>query len=78
HKTFINPSLSEVLCTTTAEAIAMGKFAVMPDHPSNEFFKRFKNAPYYDPDDEALALVNALESEQPEPDPTTHELTWER
>ncbi|MGD1936800.1 MAG: hypothetical protein ACFCA4_04505 [Cyanophyceae cyanobacterium] len=78
HKTFINPSLSEVLCTTTAEALAMGKFAVMPDHPSNDFFKRFRNARFYHSDAEAIQLVRDLESVQPEVDPALHELSWER
>lgn len=32
HKIFLNMSTTEVLCTTTAEALAMGKFAVIPNH----------------------------------------------
>jgi hypothetical protein len=32
HKIFLNMSITEVLCTTTAEALAMGKFAIIPKH----------------------------------------------
>lgn len=32
HKIFLNMSTSEVLCTTSAEALAMGKFVILPRH----------------------------------------------
>ena len=49
---FINPSETEVLSTTTAEAVAMGKFAIIREHPSNAFFKRFANVLFYTTSDE--------------------------
>ncbi|GLT68684.1 hypothetical protein SLA2020_408930 [Shorea laevis] len=79
YKVFINPSVSDVLCTATAEALAMGKFVVCADHPSNDFFRSFPNCLTYKSSEDFVAKVKeALENE---PLPLTPEqrynLSWE-
>jgi hypothetical protein len=37
HKIFLNMSTTEVLCTTSAEALAMGKFLIVPKHRKLKF-----------------------------------------
>ena len=79
YKIFVNPSLSEVLCTTTAEALAMGKFVIIPVHPSNQFFMQFPNCLAYRNKVEFAA--NLLWAKSHEPEPLTLEqqqlFTWE-
>ncbi|KAL0397868.1 UNVERIFIED_CONTAM: Digalactosyldiacylglycerol synthase 2, chloroplastic [Sesamum calycinum] len=79
YKVFLNPSTTDVVCTTTAEALAMGKIVVCANHPSNEFFKQFPNCRTYE-DDEGFVkeTLKALE-DQPAPltDAQRHELSWE-
>jgi len=76
---FINPSVSEVLCTTTAEALAMGKFVIIPVHPSNKFFMKFPNCLAYRNSFEFVANLRWAMTHDPEPltPELTRNFTWE-
>jgi hypothetical protein len=79
HKIFLNPSVSEVLCTTTAEALAMGKYAIIPMHPSNTFFLQFPNCLAYRNKFEFVANLRWALTHEPEPltEEQARQFTWE-
>ncbi|KAM1125314.1 hypothetical protein ACFX2I_040651 [Malus domestica] len=79
YKVFLNPSTTDVLCTTTAEALAMGKIVVCANHPSNEFFKQFPNCRTYDNADGFVKVTQQALAEEPAQltDAQRHELSWE-
>jgi hypothetical protein len=79
YKIFVNASITEVLCTTTAEAIAMGKFVIVPAHPSNDFFVQFPNCLQYSSKKEFVTLLRYALTHDPEPltPELKHLLTWE-
>jgi len=79
HKIFFNPSESEVLCTTSAEALAMGKFVVLPKHPSNTFFEQFENCLAYETKAECVAKLQYAMENDPKPlsDDEKFQLSWE-
>ncbi|MBA0652639.1 hypothetical protein Goklo_019886 [Gossypium klotzschianum] len=79
YKVFLNPSTTDVVCTTTAEALAMGKIVVCANHPSNDFFKQFPNCRIYDDDNGFVEATCKALSEEPVPltDAQRYELSWE-
>lgn len=79
YKVFLNPSTTDVVCTTTAEALAMGKTVVCANHISNEFFKQFPNCRMYDDGNGFVRATLKALGEQPSQltEQQRHELSWE-
>ncbi|KAI9182103.1 hypothetical protein LWI28_022118 [Acer negundo] len=79
YKVFLNPSTTDVVCTTTAEALAMGKIVVCANHPSNDFFKQFPNCRTYNDDHGFVEATRKALTEEPAQlsDAQSHEMSWE-
>jgi digalactosyldiacylglycerol synthase len=77
YRVFFNPSLSENMCTTTAEALVAGRHVVMPDCPGNLPFKAYPNAHFYsDVDGAVAALTTAMTQDPVPPEAARREFNW--
>jgi digalactosyldiacylglycerol synthase len=77
YKIFINTSRSEVICTTTAEALGQGRFVILPSDPSNDGYRKFKNCLVYDTPEQFYIHLKFALTHLPEMDEQVKELTWE-
>lgn len=78
YRVFFNPSRSEVLCTTTAEALVAGRHVVLPDCPANQPFFDLPNVHVYRTREEAEALLrHALAAEVEPPTKVRTRFDWD-
>ncbi|KAL3142245.1 hypothetical protein ABBQ38_002589 [Trebouxia sp. C0009 RCD-2024] len=79
YQVFINPSTSDVVATTSMEALAMGKWVICAHHPCNEFISAFGNCLiYHNPQHFSEHLQYALlHKPAPLTQHETRELSWE-
>jgi len=63
---FINASTSDVVATTSMEALAMGKWLICAEHACNVFVSNFSNCLIYrSPEEFSKHLEHALKEEPP-------------
>ena len=78
HKIYISYSYKEGLCTTTMEALAMNKFALLLDCECNQFFKGMNNAFFFATDDDLVAQLRDLVRRPPQMEREKARLEWNR
>jgi digalactosyldiacylglycerol synthase len=76
YKIFVNTSVSEGACTTTAEAIVMGNWVILPNHPSNEQYMNFNNALCYNDSVHFYECLSHALNNDPTNDPKIQEYDW--
>ncbi len=77
YRVFFNPSLSEVLCSTTAEALVAGRHVVLPACPANQPFYDLPNVHVYRTKAQALdALRRAMTADIAPPDEARRRFDW--
>jgi digalactosyldiacylglycerol synthase len=78
YRVFVNPSTSDVVATTSAEALAMGKWLLVPKHPCNVFFESFSNCLIYENGEQFGDLLKHAASNDPHPlsDEELNKLSW--
>lgn len=79
YKCFVNPSTSDVVATTSAEALAMGKWLIVPEHPCNEWLSTFSNCIVYNSPSEFCKAIDRVLLEDPQPltDEERSRLSWD-
>lgn len=60
YSVLVNPSTTDVLCTVTVEALAMGKQCVLARHPSNRFFEQFSDRCHFFEPNDTQGFIHAL------------------
>lgn len=78
YRLYVNASVSEVVCTATAEALAMGKSVLIIKHSSNEFFESFPNCHVFTTAQEFSDLFESLMDKEPAPltEKDLYRLSW--
>lgn len=77
YRIFVNCSRSEYLCSTTAQALVMQQWVIVPKHPSNHYYATFKNCLVYQTEEEFVACYQHACTNLPHHDTHIRLLSWE-